>query len=283
MINENENQLPPIYVVSGGKGIAGDIMVQTALVQFPNNKIPVIIVPDIITLEKLIETIEKAKATHGIIVHTMVDTVMRKKLLELCRQNEVKEIDLIGELSDYISQLLGVEPIRVPGLYRKINQQYFDRIAAIEFTLAHDDGMNAHRIAEADIVLTGVSRVGKTPLSMYMAMFGWKVANVPLVEGIEPPPMLFEVDHRRVFGLTISLENLISHRNKRIERMGKGIPHYARPESVFREIEYAEKIFRKGGFTIIDVTNKPVESTANEIIQYIIQRFPHETQKPASL
>jgi regulator of PEP synthase PpsR (kinase-PPPase family) len=275
---DNDN-LPPIYIVSGGKGLAGDVMVHSTLIQFPENKIPVYTIPDIISIEKLNEVIDTAASTKGLIVHTMVDTDMRIILKAQCKAKNVKEIDMMGELSDYVTQLLGKEPIRIPGLYRKVNQQYFDRISSIEFTLAHDDGLKPEKLNKADIILTGVSRAGKTPLSVYMAMFGWKVANVPLVKGIDPPETLFEVDSGRVFGLTINMNNLINQRNKRMERMGDNIPGYVEPREVRDEIDYAEWIFRKGGFTVIDVTNKPVESTANEIIRFISERYPHETQK----
>ena len=186
-MEDPKKNLPPIYIVSGGKGIAGEIMVQSTLIQFPDNRIPVVIVPDVITDEKLNQAIDQARTTGGIIVHTMVDTKMRNKLKQRCAQVGVKEIDMMGELSDYVSQLLGVEPVCVPGLYRKVNQEYFDRIASIEFTLSHDDGLNSHKIFDADVVITGVSRVGKTPLSIYMAMFGWKVANIPLFPDVDPP------------------------------------------------------------------------------------------------
>ncbi len=277
-----QKELPPIYIVSGGKGIAGEIMVQSTLIQFPDNRIPVIIVPDVITDEKLDQAVETAKQTNGIIVHTMVDTHMRNKLKARCRGRGVKEIDFMGELSDYVSNLLGTDPICVPGLYRKINQEYFDRIASIEFTLSHDDGLNANKIFDADVVLTGVSRVGKTPLSIYMAMFGWKVANIPIIPDMDPPKSLFEIDNRRVFGLTIATDNLLVHRQKRVERFKNGLGNYANYNQIQYELDYALKIFRKGGFTVIDVTHKPIELTANEIIRILIDRFPHYEQKRGS-
>lgn len=271
---------PPIYIVSGGKGIAGDVMVQSTLIQFPDNKIPVIVVPDVITIEKLNATIDEAVKTNGIIVHTMVDTDMRAKLVEGCKIKAVYTIDLMGELSEYVSRLLGKEPVRIPGLFRKVNQEYFDRITSIEFTLAQDDGLNPSKLKHADVILTGVSRAGKTPLSVYMAMFGWKVANVPLVNGIEPPDELFQVDPGRVFGLTITVNNLVNQREKRVANMGSfNSEQYINPREIRNELDYAESIFRRGNFTIIDVTNKPVESTANEIVRYITQRYPHETRK----
>jgi hypothetical protein len=272
---EEEKKFPPIYVVSGGKGIAGHVMVQSTLIQFPDNKVPVQVVTDVISEEKLLETIEKVIETGGIVVHTMVDTDMRAKLIKLCRERNVKEIDMMGELSDYISELVKREPVRIPGLFRKVNQEYFDRISSIEFALAHDDGLNPDKINNADVVLAGVSRAGKTPLSVYMAMFGWKIANIPIVKGMEPPEDLFKIDPGRVFGLTLSISTLITQRNKRLARMGNvSLDTYVEPREVREEIDYAESIFRKGGFTVIDVTNKPIESSSNEIISFIMQRYP---------
>jgi len=273
-MEENKN-LPPIYIVSGGKGIAGHVMVQSTLIQFPDNKVPVQVVTDVITEEKLLETIETVIQTGGLVVHTMVDTDMRSKLIKLCHQRNVKEIDLMGELSEYISKLINKEPVRIPGLFRKVNQEYFDRISSIEFTLAHDDGLNTDKINNADVILTGVSRAGKTPLSVYMAMFGWKVANIPIVKGMEPPEELFKIDPGRVFGLTLSISTLITQRSKRLARMGNvSLDSYIEPREVRDEIDYAESIFRRGSFTIIDVTNKPIESSSNEIVAYIMQRYP---------
>ncbi len=272
---QEEKNLPPVYIVSGGKGVAGHVMVQSTLIQFPDNKVPVQVVTDVITEEKLLETIEKVIHTGGIVVHTMVDTDMRARLIKLCRDRNVREIDMMGELSDYISNLIKKEPVRIPGLYRKVNQEYFDRISSIEFTLAHDDGLNPDKINNADVVLTGVSRAGKTPLSVYMAMFGWKVANIPIVKGMEPPEELFKIDAGRVFGLTLSLSTLITQRSKRLARMGNvSLDSYVEPHDVREEIDYAESIFRKGGFTVIDVTDKPIESSSNEIIAFIMQRYP---------
>jgi regulator of PEP synthase PpsR (kinase-PPPase family) len=147
--------------------------------------------------------------------------------------------------------------------------------------MAHDDGLNSDKIKNADVVLTGVSRAGKTPLSIYMAMFGWKVANVPLVNGIEPPAELFNIDSGRVFGLTIYINNLLTQRNKRAERMGNNFSDtdYLNPREVRAELDYAEWVFKKGNFTVIDVTNKPIESTANEIMGFLSERYPHDHRK----
>ena len=271
---------PPIYIVSGGKGLAGNAVVQSVLIQFPNNRVPVIIVPDVLDQLKIDEIVSKALLTKGVIVHTMVDPHERKMLVEACLQSGVNHIDLAGELSDYLSELLNTKPISKPGLYRLSHIEYFRRVEAIDFTLKVDDGQNPEKIIQADIVLTGVSRTGKTPLSVYLAMFGWKVANVPLITGIEPPEGLFKADPGRVFGLNISPVYLIAQRANRVKSLHMDeSADYINKRKVGEELEYARRIFEKGGFTEIQVTNKPIESSANEILNILTSRFNQDQWK----
>jgi regulator of PEP synthase PpsR (kinase-PPPase family) len=173
-----------------------------------------------------------------------------------------------------------IPSLQSPGLYREINQQYYERIDAIEFTLNHDDGLRPHKLHNAEIVLTGVSRSGKTPLSVYLAMYGWKVANVPLVFGIEPPKELFEIDPNRVFGLSISSGQLISHRMKRLKSLeNTENTSYVDERLVAQDLRHAHFVFEKGGFTIINVSNKPVETSANEILNIMATRFEYRGRR----
>jgi len=271
---------PPIYIVSGGRGIAGNNLVQSLLIQYPENDIPVIIVPHIDDEDQVFDTVMKAKTDGGLIAHTMVNPDLRKKVNEICEEFGVRVIDLMGELADYLDETLDVEPIKQPGLYRMLNQKYFDRIESIEFTLSHDDGMSPERLNNAEIILTGVSRVGKTPLSVYLAMYGWKVANVPLVNGIQPPDELFKVDRNRVFGLHISTAQLIAHRKKRMQGWNNHRnDSYIDERYVREEIRKAMFVFDRGGFTVINVSNKPIESTANEILNIMSKRFAYRGRK----
>lgn len=275
-----EKQIGPIYVVSGGKGLAGNNMVHSLLIQYPNNKVPVIIVPDQHEEKQLIELVEKAKQEDALITHTMVNRELRKFLRKECEEKGVKHIDFMGELADYLDEKLDIPSLQSPGLYREINQQYFDRIEAIEFTLNHDDGLQPERLHKAEIILTGVSRSGKTPLSVYLAMYGWKVANIPLVNGILPPKELFEVDPRRVFGLSISPGQLISHRMKRLRDIDNiDNTNYVDEKLVNLEIRNANFIFEKGGFTVLNITNKPVETSANEILNILANRFEYRGRR----
>lgn len=276
---ENKKELP-IFVISGGKGIAGHTMVHSLIIQYPDNKIPVNVCPNVQSKEKIIEVVQKVKKAGGVLTHTMVNTNLRNILLKECEKHGVRNIDFMGGLASFLEEELGLKSANVPGLYRRINSQYFDRIQAMEYTLNHDDGINTERLAQAEIVLTGVSRSGKTPLSVYMSMFGWKVANIPLIKGIEPPKELFEVDPQRVFGLSISLSHLISQRHKRLSQIRNMDNHnYIDSMQVREELRFANFIFDKGCFTKVNVTNKPIETSANEIIGHISDRFGHQDRK----
>lgn len=280
MNNQKHIKNAPIYVVSGGRGIAGNNLVQSLLIQYPENKTPVEIIPHISDEAQIFDIIMKAKTDGGLIAHTMVNSDLRKKINELSAEFNVSVIDLMGDLADYLDKTLDVEPLKHPGLYRELNQQYFDRIESIEYTLSHDDGMSPKRLKDAEIVLTGVSRAGKTPLSVYLAMYGWKVANVPLVKEVNPPNELFEIDPNRVFGLHIGASQLIAHRTKRLQSWNNHKSEsYLDQHSVREEIKKAMFVFDRGGFTVINVSNKPIESTANEILNIMSKRFSYRGRK----
>ena len=270
----NENSKRPIFIVSGGKGVAGHTMVQSLIIQYPDNKIPVNIIPNVQNREKIQEVVKKVKNSNGLLCHTMVNGNLRKILVDSCVENEVPHIDFMGPLADFLENELGLKSVNVPGLYRRINAQYFDRIEAIEFAMNHDDGLNHERLTKAEIILVGLSRSGKTPLSVYMSMFGWKVANVPIVLGIEPPEELFTVDPKRVFALKITPQSLIAQRHKRLSQINNlSNLEYVDSVAVNREIRNFNLVVERGGFSAINVTNKPIETSANEIIGIVSERF----------
>jgi len=256
-----------VFVVSGGLGTSGDQLVRTALAQFANNGTNVSVIPQVRSIEQVQGVIAQASATNGIIVHTLVDEFLRQKLVGLANEHRIVELDLIGPLLGRLSSCLGQEPAGKPGLYRKMREQDLKRIEAIEFAVNHDDGKRANELGEAEIVLTGVSRVGKTPLSMYLSTMGWKVGNVPLVKGIQPPSTLFEIDHRRVIGLMIEPGQLVAYRKRRGQHIGLlGQTAYTMPEELVEELEFAQQVFHRGRFATIDITDKPIEESAEEII-----------------
>ena len=277
IMKKPDNDFVTIYVVSGGKGVTGHTIVQTLIIQYPENRLKVKIIAEVRTEKKIIDAIKKVKEANGILSHTMVNSDLRIFLIEECKKQQVKQADLMGGLANIIENDFGLQSVNTPGLYHKINAQYYKRIEAMEYTLKHDDGLNTQNLHDADIVVTGVSRCGKTPLSVYMSMSGWKVANVPLIKGIDPPKELFEIDKNRVFGLNINLNHLVIQREKRLNRFGN-LSHmnYVDSKLVGKELQYADFLFKRGGFTKINITNKAIESTANEIIGLLFDRFGEE-------
>lgn len=276
MVNlaQADERFPPIFIVSGGAGALGKHVVRIALSQFPEVAPNVIVIPQISQGEQLAAAIEQVAGRGGIIVHTLVDPALRAALVQAAAERGIETIDTIGDPLARLSRLYGREPLGQPGLYQKGHEVYLDRIKAIEYTVDHDDGRNPHELNEADVVLTGVSRVGKTPLSMYMGVLGWKVANIPLVRGIAPPRQLFEIDSRRVIGLIIDGDVLGHHRRWRNQAFqGTAGASYTDPDELEDELAWSRRIFRQGGFAVVNVTNKPIEETADQVIALIGRYF----------
>lgn len=266
--------LPPIYIVSGGSGASGEQVVESVLAQFPDVQVPVVKIAHVHHETQIRDVVTRASGANATIVHTLVDARLRQCLVEAARQKEVVALDLMGPLLDRLSGILGQEPKGQPGLYRHLRKGYFDRIAAIEFTLAHDDGKNPQDMPKADVVLAGVSRSGKTPLSMYLGVLGWKVANVPVIVDLPLPEELLRIDRGRVFGLDIDQKRLVHHRRHRQQRRGlTGPGAYTDPKIVLDEVEVVRALCRKHRFSMIDVTDKPIETTADEIIEAVTRRF----------
>lgn len=258
----------PIFVVSGGMGATGKLLADTILAQFPNAVVPVTIVSQVTTDEQIDAVVHQASLENGVLVHTLVDSSMRGRLIRQAHHLGIAEIDLAGALLELLTRRLGQSPLGQPGLFRMLREQDFKRVEAIEFTVEHDDGKRSEDLPQADIVLIGVSRVGKTPLSIYLSIMGWKVANVPLVSGIEPPPTLFTVEPRRVIGLTLDADQLAKYRRQRGRRLGIASESgYSAMDELFEELSYARRVCARGGFDIINMTGKQIEEAAQEIAE----------------
>jgi [pyruvate, water dikinase]-phosphate phosphotransferase / [pyruvate, water dikinase] kinase len=265
----NGQTLPPVFVVSGAMGASGEQLVRTALAQF-HRAVPVVLAPHVRTEAELAEVVENAAATRGTVVYTLVNRRLRGALAELAQTRGVPAFDLMGPLLERLVETTGEEPAEQPGLYRQQREAYFERIAAIEFSVAHDDGQRISELPLAEIVLVGVSRSGKTPLSMYLAVMGWKVANVPLMREIPPPAILLEIDPRRVVGLTVEPGQLIAYRKWRQAHLGAGgESRYTDGTAIFEEVLEARRFCQRRGFAIVDATDKPIESCAEEVISRV--------------
>jgi regulator of PEP synthase PpsR (kinase-PPPase family) len=275
---------PPVIIISGGSGASGQQIVETALAQFPMIHVPVIKVNDVRSLKQVEKAVKKAATAGGTVVHTLVERALRDALIRLGKMHNVVTIDLMGPLLEQVAGHYDIKPLEQPGLYRKLRKDYFDRVEAIDFAVAHDDGKKPEDLASADIVIIGVSRCGKTPLSMYLAVYGWKVANVPIVKDIPLPEELYKIDRRRVMALTIDQEHLLEHRKRRKVRMGTiGTTDYTKPSAIFEELEAARRIYREGGFHMVTVTDKSIEIIADEIITFLTRSRKEGRRKTVPL
>ncbi len=265
---------PPILVVSGGVGASGKQVMHTLLAQFPEVQVPVITHGNTRTLEQIGEVVAEAKESGGLIVYTLIDSPLRNQLAEKARAEGVEAVDLMGDLIHWVTDRYGQEPLGVPGLYRQLHKDYFERVDAIEFSMQHDDGKDPSGWGQADIILVGVSRTGKTPISLYLSVLGWKVANIPLIPEIPTPGGLSQLDPKRVIGLTIEPGQLLLHRQHRQSSLGApGESGYAAPAVVYEEIKQSRRLFRQAGYATINVTDKPIETCADEIIRTITRQL----------
>ncbi len=211
--------------------------------------------------------IREAAEAEAFMVHTLVSNDLRDYIITTGRSYGLETIDLMGPLLARLSEKLMHSPSERPGLFSELNQEYFKRIDAMQFAFNHDDGLRPNELHKAELVLIGVSRTFKTPLSIYFAFKGWLVANVPIVIGIEPPKELFRLPPNRVFCLTNYAHNLSTLRQVRANYLGGYAGEYANLQYVTKELNYANTIFRRQPlWPVIRVTNKPIEEIANEII-----------------
>ena len=204
-------------------------------------------------------------------VYTLVEAGLRDAMRQLCRRARVHYCDVLGHPIDSISRVAGVAAKMKPGARAPLDATYFKRIEAIEFAVKYDDGVG-RGLDEADIVLVGVSRTSKTPLSIYLGYLGHKAANVPVVRGIEPPEELFEIDPAKIVGLTIDAERLGDIRSARVKSMGAPRKRYAELEAIYAELDDAAAIHRRLRCPVIDVSELSVEETSMRIIRLVERR-----------
>jgi [pyruvate, water dikinase]-phosphate phosphotransferase / [pyruvate, water dikinase] kinase len=265
-----------VYILSDSTGETASSMVKAAVVHFRNKDIQIVKSRNVRTVDQIESVIEEVKENSGLLVHTLASESMRKAVQESAEKKNIIHVDLLGPLLEALSIHLGdTEASGQVGLLRKVDESYFKRIEAIEFTVKHDDGKSLVGLRDADIVLVGISRTSKTPLSIFLSHKGWKVANVPLVFGQALPAELFDVDQRRVVGLIIDAESLQRIRRKRLEKFGQDPGgEYASMAHIAREIEYATDIYKKNKrWPVFNVTDRALEETASEIVRFVSARL----------
>lgn len=263
-----------IIIVSDGTGETAAQMTKAAMVQFSDHDVYFTRYKNVRNEAQIEAICEDAGNEKNLVVYTIVSPQLRAYLVNQARERQIPCVDLLGPILAGLANYFGYEPKSIAGLLHDVNEQYFKRIEAMEYTIAHDDGRDLTGLEKADVVILGISRTSKTPLSMYLSHQGWRVANVPLIQGFELPKELFEIDQRRIIGLTIDPESLATIRRARLERLGqdKG-GEYADPDKVNQEIEYANELFKKNRrWPVFNVTGKALEETASEIIKLMASR-----------
>ncbi|OYD07683.1 pyruvate, water dikinase regulatory protein [Paludifilum halophilum] len=262
-----EDHQPIVFILSDSVGETAEFVVRAASSQFNGGHVQVRRIPYVDDEKIISETVQAAAEVKGMIAFTMVITELQEYLHEEARRWSVPVVDIMGPMLEGLSSLFRRQPKREPGLVRKLDEDYFRKVEAIEFAVKYDDGKDPRGLLRADIVLIGVSRTSKTPLSMYLAHKRIKVANVPLVPEVEPPEELFMVPAKKCIGLIIEPDQLNGIRRERLKSLGLAArANYANMERILQELEYSEKVMKRVGCPMIDVSNKAVEETANIIL-----------------
>lgn len=267
-----------IYLVSDSSIDTAENIASIAAAQFDTfiNKIKKYpYVGDKSQIEEII--IDASNDSNSIIIHTMIVPELKNYLLQKAKQFGIKIVDIMRPVMDAIEDSTGMVPENIDNARRKLDEDYFKKMDVIEFAVKYDDGKDAIGILMADVVIIGVSRTSKTPLCMYLAHKYIKAANLPLVPEVDPPKELFSIRPRKIFGLTINPDNLIEIRKERLRSLGlDSNAIYATEQRIQKEIRYAEEVMRKIGCTVIDVTNKAVEETANIILNVLKEETANE-------
>lgn len=264
-----------IYIVSDSTGETAATMIRAALVQYPQKDVHFVRCKNVRTEEQASRIVEECFERRGMIAFTMASGPLRGKLRELAAAKGIPAVDLLDPLLTTLDAYFGVRSASQVGALRVVDEMYFKRIEAIEYTVKHDDGKTMSDLDKADIILVGISRTSKTPLSIFLSHKGWKVANVPLVLGAPLPPELAKVDQRRVVGLTIDIESLRRIRKNRLEKFGQDPGgEYASLSHISKEIEFASELFKENRrWPVFNVTERALEETASEIVRVIASRL----------
>ena len=286
---DNDSPLPTIHIISDSLGATAHAIARAAAGQFGYPDPYIETLPKARNFDDIVRFLAAHQQYHReagvsdrlVVFFTLVDGDLRRRLREYAAEHGIIAVDLMSAPLHALADASGLQPSRDPGLLRTTDEHYFRRIAAMEFTVEHDDGRNSQDLPDADIVLLGVSRSSKTPISIYMGMEGYKVANVPLALGTEPPKEIYECDPSRVFGLMTTPDVLVGIRQRRLGNSGRGAyavaASYAEPEMVYQDLEEARALMRKLGCIVIRTDNKAVEETAQEILRYYEMAHPQKS------
>ena len=260
-----------IIILSDGTGETASAIVQATLVQYEEDDIVPTLYPNVRTEPQLQSVLESVDQENTIISYTIVIKTLREKLKTIAKTQKYFLIDLLGPLIQVFDHHLTNKTEVNPGILHQVDKDYFKRIEAVEFSLKYDDGSTTHNLQAADIILIGVSRTSKTPLSIFLSYKGYKVANIPFVKDIKLPQEVFSLDQKKMIALTIDGDVLLKIRKNRLQKIGlhsRG-GDYADKLYVYHELEQAKNCFAKYRWPVINVTDRALEETAADILRII--------------
>jgi len=262
---------PVVFLVSDSLGETAELVARAAASQFNGHRATFHRFPYVDRMETIETIVRRAREEpRSLIVHTLILEDLRRALNEKAQAAGIPVVDIMGPMMAAWMRVAERPPRLQPGLRHRLDEEYFRRVEAVEFAVKYDDGKDPRGLLQADIVLLGVSRTSKTPVSMYLAHRMYKVANVPLIPEVEPPPELYKVPRNRLVGLIIRPEALQRIRRERLKAIGLDEDaSYGSMQRIQEELAYAQRIFRELGCPVIDVTNKAVEETANQVLEIL--------------
>lgn len=262
-----------VFLISDSTGETSEQLAKAALAQFCNLDVNFERFSHIREFLELSEILNKCKETeNSILFYSLVDTNLLDYTKKFCELNSITNVDLLSSSILAIQRVSNQTPVNNPGALRRLDEEYFKRIDSIEFAVRYDDGKDPRGVLIADLVILGISRTSKTPLSMYLANKNIRVANIPLVPESPVPEEVFQISPKKIIGLINSPEKLESIRKERLKSLG--LPDnsiYSNTNRILEELEYSSKIMKKIGCPVIDVSNKAIEETADIILKHLLK------------
>jgi len=259
-----------VLVLSDATGATADAMVTSALALFEKAKWLIRRYPLIRSVEQIEEILDVAAGRDCVVAFTFVSRGLGDELAEMCRQRQIPCFDILEPLMAELEKALGRPPEEAPGAYHQPTEDMFRLATAIDFALKHDDGQGMDTLDQADVVILGLSRSGKTPMSVYLSCRAVKAANIPIIQDVPLPEQVVRTAAPKV-GLRMSMDRLLQIRSRRAERMGTDLPWYANRAEVYAELEYCERVFRSiPGLYTINVTNRSVEESSDLVVREVL-------------
>jgi regulator of PEP synthase PpsR (kinase-PPPase family) len=265
------DKMVELHIVSDSTGETAARLVTALEAQFPDTEFEIVRHPRVENVDDLQLAVLRSKGRPAVMVYTLVDRELRESMRQLCRRAKIHYCDLLGHPIDAVARVSGNAAKMESGRRNPLDSQYFKRMEAIEFAVKFDDGIG-EGLRHADVVLVGVSRTSKTPLSMYLGYLGIKTANIPIVRGIDPPKELFKVDRTKIVGLTIDASRLAEIRQTRARHMRMSKRAYAELVEIYEELEQAAAVHRRLGCPVLDISQLSIEETAHRILRLVERR-----------